>query len=84
MESRRVLIVGGGVAGIITALRLQSSGFAVTLIEEQKALGGGMLADTQAVEPVPSRLPAFLLGSDTATASLAKDLGTAHQLQELL
>ena len=81
MESRRVLIVGGGVAGITAALRLQSSGFAVTLIEEQKALGGGMLSDAQPTDPAPSHLPAFLFGSDTATSSLTKELGTAHHIR---
>ena len=62
-------------------LKRDQKRFAVTLIEEQKALGGGMLADAQAPEPASGHVPAFLLGSDTATSSFAKELGTAGHIQ---
>ena len=41
--SRRVLIVGGGVAGLMAAVILDLNGYEVTLIEKNELLGG-MLA----------------------------------------
>ena len=40
--SRRVLIIGGGVAGIETALQLGDSGHKVTLVEREASIGGIM------------------------------------------
>ncbi len=40
--SRDVLVVGGGVAGITSALQLADSGFRVTLAERSPSIGGNM------------------------------------------
>jgi zeta-carotene desaturase len=37
---KRILIVGGGLAGMSAAVALESAGFAVTLVESRRALGG--------------------------------------------
>ena len=37
-----VLVVGGGIAGMQTALDLADSGFYVHLVEESPAIGGAM------------------------------------------
>ncbi|MEX0653820.1 MAG: hydroxysqualene dehydroxylase HpnE [Phycisphaeraceae bacterium] len=37
---RRIVVVGGGLAGIAAALRLAEAGVAVTLVESRKRLGG--------------------------------------------
>ncbi len=40
--TKRALVIGGGVAGIRTALDLANSGFPVVLVERQPSLGGNM------------------------------------------
>lgn len=40
--SRGVLVVGGGITGIQTALDLARAGFAVHLVEREPSLGGRM------------------------------------------
>jgi heterodisulfide reductase subunit A2 len=40
--NRRVLVIGGGIAGITAALDLANGGYDVTLIEKEPALGGHM------------------------------------------
>ena len=51
---RRVIVVGGGVAGIAAALRLASQGVAVTLLERANRLGGraGSFHDQALGEPI--------------------------------
>ena len=39
-ERLRVVVVGGGIAGLSAALALQDAGLAVTLVEKRKRLGG--------------------------------------------
>jgi heterodisulfide reductase subunit A len=41
-KSGSVLVVGGGIAGMQTALDLASSGFYVYLLEKSPAIGGTM------------------------------------------
>ncbi len=40
--TKRALVIGGGVAGIRTALDIAKSGFPVVLVEKQPSLGGNM------------------------------------------
>ncbi|WP_353854863.1 phytoene desaturase family protein [Bacillus sp. Bos-x628] len=37
---KKVIIIGGGLGGLSAAIRLQSSGFQVTILEKEAALGG--------------------------------------------
>ncbi len=41
-ESERVAIVGAGIAGLVTALRLQDAGIAATIYESSSRIGGRM------------------------------------------
>ena len=40
MENKSVIIVGAGLGGLATALRLSYQGYAVTIIEKQHNAGG--------------------------------------------
>ena len=42
MRTRRVVVIGAGIGGLVAALRLAAEGFAVTLIESAEAPGGKM------------------------------------------
>jgi squalene-associated FAD-dependent desaturase len=71
---RRVLIIGGGPAGLTAALRLSIQGYAVTLLEQGSELGGRLVhADADTIPPV-------LMGCQQASLSLLKTLGTAHRV----
>jgi oxygen-dependent protoporphyrinogen oxidase len=58
--SPQVLIVGGGLAGLSAAHRLQTFGARVTVLEAEPQLGGRLRCDTLAgftFEPMPHALP---------------------------
>lgn len=40
--TKRVLVIGGGIAGITSALEIANSGFKVTLVEKYSTIGGNM------------------------------------------
>ena len=52
MASQRVVVVGGGLAGMAAAAALESAGIAVALLESRKTLGGraGSFEDPQTGE----------------------------------
>ena len=52
MAQQRVVVVGGGLAGMAAAVALESAGIAVTLLEARKTLGGraGSFEDPQSGE----------------------------------
>lgn len=56
--TRRALVIGGGLAGITTALNLAGQGFPVDLIEKSKVLGGNglHLHKTWSGENIPAKL----------------------------
>ncbi len=62
--TRSVFVVGGGPAGLTTALRLAELGYAVTLAEEQDSLAGRLRASST-----------VHFGCDTAVAALLGSLG---------
>ena len=64
------LVIGGGIAGLTAALDLSSRGFRVTVIEQDRKLGGRL-----ATAP-----PSLLLGCHTATWSLLEQLDMAAAL----
>jgi hypothetical protein len=45
-KAPRVLVVGGGIAGLTTALRLAERGYRVTLLEKKEMLGGNLASRT--------------------------------------
>jgi protoporphyrinogen oxidase len=85
----RILIVGGGIAGIVAGLRASAGGHAVTIVEKQPALGG-LLAS---VEPDREGGHSFDLGThipaETGEPALDHELfgwmrpGEWQQLPEL-
>lgn len=82
--SRRpsVVIVGGGLAGIAAAVRLSRSGWAVTLVETRKRLGGRA---TSFVDPTTGQVldncQHVLLGCCTNLMQLYRLLGVDDQIQ---
>ncbi|MCG2885293.1 MAG: FAD-dependent oxidoreductase, partial [Vulcanisaeta sp.] len=42
MPTNRILVLGGGIAGIEAALALANMGYKVTLVEKSPAIGGKM------------------------------------------
>ncbi len=63
-----VLVIGGGMAGVLTALRLKEAGVKVTLVEARR-IGGGMTKGTTAV---------ITAQHDTLYSDLIKKLGKAR------
>jgi squalene-associated FAD-dependent desaturase len=85
---RTVLVIGGGPAGITAALQLSTHGYAVTLVEEARELGGRLLASAPASAEnftgpgeATDALPPVILGCHEATLALCKTLGTTEHLQ---
>lgn len=72
--ARTVLIVGGGPAGLVAALRLSAHGYPVTLIEQGRHLGGRLVAG--ASDDSWDAIPLVFMGHQTATLGLLKELGT--------
>lgn len=66
---RTVLVIGGGPAGLTAALRLNSAGFQVTLLEQSGKPGGRL-----------ETAPLVILGYQRATRSLLDCLGTSRLL----
>jgi len=42
MPTRRVIVIGAGIGGLVAALQLAAQGFAVTVIDSAAAPGGKM------------------------------------------
>ena len=70
-----VLIIGGGPAGLTTALRLSARGYAVTLLEQGGELGGRL------IRSAADAIPPVFLGCHRASLSLLKTLGTARHVR---
>lgn len=91
-----VIIVGGGMAGMVTALSCQENGLSVILLEQKEFLGGNALAATgtyllgattvqeaQGIEDDPDTFYQWILDTiDNADPSLARML--ADNSQELV
>jgi heterodisulfide reductase subunit A len=43
LANKNVLVVGGGIAGVASSLKLASNGFKVYLVEREPAIGGQAL-----------------------------------------
>ena len=72
-------VIGGGIAGLVSAYRLSSEGHRVTLYEGSDRLGG--LAETFSHDGYPlEKFYHVILDSDAHLVSLLKELGLASQL----
>jgi squalene-associated FAD-dependent desaturase len=73
----RVLIIGGGPAGLTAALRLARRQQAVTLIEHRRELGGRLTPPAPfGTAHSPGSIPVVLLGCHRATLAFLRTLGT--------
>ncbi len=79
---RTAIVIGGGLAGVATAMRLSESNWCVTLLETRKRLGGRA---TSHVDPVTQQLldncQHVLLGCCTNLVDLYTRLGVDHLIE---
>ncbi|PKO15243.1 MAG: hypothetical protein CVU39_11600 [Chloroflexi bacterium HGW-Chloroflexi-10] len=78
-QPKRVVIIGGGLAGLSAAYHLLESGYTITLLEagtEFGGLAGSIRIEDQAVE----RFYHFICRSDDELTTLAEKLGLNQQL----
>jgi quinone-modifying oxidoreductase subunit QmoB len=69
--SKKLLVVGGGISGLTSALEAANAGYAVTLVERENALGGY-------VSGIRTRFP----GHPPYTSSIEEGIGdTIHSVQ---
>lgn len=72
----QVVVVGGGIAGLLTAVRLSERGHSVTLLEAQPQLGGMITSITVGDALVDAGAEAYAVRGGTARA-LCDELGLA-------
>lgn len=79
---KRIVIVGGGLAGMAAAVALESSGASVTLIEARKMLGGraGSFEDPKSGE-ILDNCQHVLLGCCTNLIDFYGRIGVSHLIQ---
>jgi squalene-associated FAD-dependent desaturase len=82
MKGERVLIIGGGLAGLAAAEALASRGFRITLIESRNRLGGraGSFQDAATGQLVDA-CQHVSMGCCTNLAHFCRTVGIAHLLQ---
>lgn len=74
----RVLIIGGGLAGLTAAHRLSGHGYATMVVDRHAQLGGGF----RPIDSAPSP-PVLLFGWQQGITSLLQDLQTEPFIQRL-
>jgi len=77
---QRVAIVGGGLTGLVTALRLSQRGFGVTVFEKEKELGG-LAADFDLNGTNLERTYHHIFKSDKDIIDLIEELGLKKRLE---
>jgi squalene-associated FAD-dependent desaturase len=78
-DAPRVIVVGGGLAGMATAVALESAGVGVTLLEARRGLGGraSSFEDPQSGETLDN-CQHVLLGCCTNLLDFYRRLGVSH------
>ena len=79
-RSTRIVVIGAGLAGLVTALECAKVGFRVTLVEAREALGGGIAQAELDGLPLD-------VGADSFTAALAPlvdELGLSERVEHAL
>jgi squalene-associated FAD-dependent desaturase len=79
MSQRRVVVIGGGLAGITAAIGLRDAGVAVTLLESRPRLGGAASSYTRAGMMIDNGQHVFL-GCCSSYQSLLARLGVTGQV----
>jgi hydroxysqualene dehydroxylase len=82
LDRQRVIIVGGGLAGMAAAIALESAGVSVTLLESRKSLGGraSSFEDPQTGEELDN-CQHVLLGCCTNLLDFYRRMGVAHLIR---
>lgn len=81
MTRSRVLILGGGPAGLSAAVILCELGYSVTLAERAGRLGGGLCAPPADGEPSADQIPPLVLGCHHETRRLLAGLPAGHSVE---
>ena len=81
-ERRRVVVVGGGLAGMASAVALESAGVSVTLLEARRTLGGraGSFDDSETGEQLDN-CQHVLLGCCTNLIDFYHRIGSLHLIR---
>lgn len=74
------VVIGGGIAGLLEAFRLSSSGEDVTLIEKQESLGGNIASSELAGITLDTGAESFSVIDDSMT-KLLEQLGLSHLVE---
>jgi squalene-associated FAD-dependent desaturase len=79
--AQRVVVIGGGLAGMAAAVALETAGVNVTLVEARKTLGGraGSFQDPQSGETLDN-CQHVLLGCCTNLLDFYKRIGAIHRI----
>ncbi|MBX3462738.1 MAG: FAD-dependent oxidoreductase [Planctomycetes bacterium] len=81
--ARRAFVLGGGLAGIAAAFGLRDRGFAVTVLESRRWLGGRAFSSPDpATGWTLDNGPHVMLGCYRATRALLRRLGSEHAFQQ--
>src|SRR5205807_1395807 len=82
MRARRVVVVGGGFAGLAAAVRLGRAGAQVTLLERRPFLGGRAYSFTDPVTgDVVDNGPHALMGAYTEALDFLREIGAAGKVR---
>jgi len=81
-DSPRVVVIGGGLAGMAAAIALESAGLGVTLVESRRSLGGraGSFEDPQSGEQLDNSQH-VLLGCCTNLIDFYRRLGVPDRIR---